>query len=238
MNYKSILFLFMALMAFSFTEQTNDNCQPYFPMSKGTTWEYNDYDKKGELSGTNTTIVEAINEVDGRIEYQLKAIFDGPKKKEKEHYEADVKYVCEDGVFKMSMENMIDQRTLESFGESATVTIEQSEMIFPNSLNAGDQLDDAFVTLKVDMSGMNVMNMQVDITERKCEKIESITTEAGTYSCALISYRVQSKMAFVNTDSRVKDWYSSEVGIVQSESYDEKGNLSSSRKLVSYTPGE
>ena len=238
MNFKTISLLLVAVVAMSFTQRTNDECEPYFPMSKGTTWTYNEYDKKGELAGTNTTTVESINTNGGRIEYNLKAIHDGPKKKEKNHHEMDLMYYCENGVFKMSMEGMIPKETMDSFGESATVEIDQSEFEFPNSMNAGDKLKDASVTVKVSVSGMSVMNMTINITDRQIEKVEEVTTAAGTYNCALMTYKTSSKFGFSTIETSSKDWYSPKVGVVKAESYDKNGNLEGSRELISYKAGQ
>lgn len=238
MNFRNLTLVVVAMIAMSFTQQTNDECKPYFPLSKGTTWVYNDFDKNGELAGTNTTIVESINVVEGRVEYKLKGIADGPKKKEKNHHEMEFMYVCENGVFKMSLEGMIPKESIDAMGESATIEIEQSELEFPSSMNAGDELKDASIKVNVSMSGMNVMSMDIKIYDRKIEKIEEVTTEAGTYTCALLAYKTSSKMAFGTVESSSKDWYSAQVGIVKSESYDKNGELSSSRALISYTAGE
>ncbi|MBD3637399.1 MAG: hypothetical protein HUJ25_08610 [Crocinitomicaceae bacterium] len=238
MKIKTISVLVTACIAFSFTNSYQDECKPYFPMKKGTTWVYNEYDKKGELAGTNTTIVNEIVENGNKIEYRLTGIHDGPKKKEKNHMEQDILYVCEDGVFKMSMENLVPQETMDSFGDDATIEVDQTEMEFPSTLSPGDELKDASVQVSISMNGMNVMKINVNITNRKIEKMDEVTTDAGTYNCALMTYDVTTKMAFSTIESSVKDWISPVVGIVKSESYDKKGELSNSRALVSYKPGE
>lgn len=237
MNFKTLALLFGAFIAFSFTNQTNDGCKPYFPMTKGTTWEYKEYDKKGELSGTNTTEVIEINSSGDRIEYKIKGVTDGPKKKEKNHHEMEFSYICENGVFKMSMEGMIPKETMESFGETATVEMEQSELEFPSSLSEGDELKDASIKVKVNMGAMTVMNMNILIYDRKIEKIEEVTTEAGTYNCAILSQKSTTKMGFSTIESSSKDWWSAEVGVVKSEYFNKKGEPSGSRELISYKAG-
>lgn len=238
MNFRYILIISCALIGLSMTTDTLDNCEPYFPISKGTIWVYNEFDKKGELSGTSTTEVIDQRTEGEKLIFQVKGIHDGPKKKEKNHYENEFEYICENGVFKINMENMIPPGTLDGFEGNATIDVTQTEMEFPKSIAAGDQLKDASVDVAVKMNGITAMNIHVNVTNRKCETIEDVTTPSGTYSCALISYTVSSKIGFVNTTSTVKDWYSTEVGIVKSESYNKNGSLESSRELISYTAGK
>lgn len=237
MNFKNILIICFAIGCVSMGTQVLDDCKPFFPISKGTIWVYNEYDKKGALAGTNTTEVISVETVSNKVIYNLKAIHDGPKKKEKNHYENEFEYICENGVFKMNMEKMIPEGTLDGFEGNATIEVNQTEMEFPSTISAGQELKDAAIDVAVSMSGITAMNIHIEVTNRKCEKIEEVTTAAGTFSCALITYNVSSKMGFVNTNSSVKDWYSTQAGIVKSETYDKNGNLEGSRELISYTPG-
>ena len=115
------------------------------------------------------------------------------------------------------------------------ISIEQTDMILPSTMAVNDQLDDASLKMIVSTNGMQVMEMNVHVTDRKEEKLEEITTEAGTYSCALVSYKTEVKMGFVNTVSYSKDWYSPEVGVVKSDYFDKNHALKSSRVLVGYS---
>jgi DUF3108-like len=236
MKTRLIGLLLVAFFILSLTTKTYDDCQPYFPLVKGTTWVYNEFDKKGELSTTNTTIVENVISSGEKIEFKLKAISDGPKKKEKNHTETEIVYSCENGVFKMNLDNLIPQETMDSFGEEVTVNMEQSELEFPTDMVAGETLKDASIKVSISMGSITMMNMDIQITDRKIEKLEEVTTEAGTYSCALLTYNVATNMG-VKMKSSSKDWYSKEVGIVKSETYDKNGNLQGSRSLVSYKSG-
>ncbi|MEO9532708.1 MAG: hypothetical protein ABJG68_16935 [Crocinitomicaceae bacterium] len=234
MKFRFVLFLVLASLGFAFTQLATDGCEPYFPLEKGITWEYQELDKKGEVSGYTKTTVENVSPEGAGIKYDLKAITDGPKKKEKNHHETELSYVCEDGVLKIDLESLIPQETRESM-ESMEITMTQSEIMIPKTLNAGDKLNDGNVHMTASTNGIKVMDMTVNITDRKVEKIEEVTTPAGTYSCALITYKTSTKMGFVNATNTSKDWYSSKVGIVKSETYDKNGKLSGSRILTGYS---
>ncbi|UKN01340.1 DUF3108 domain-containing protein [Paracrocinitomix mangrovi] len=220
----------------SFTYQVQNDCSPYFPLKKGTSWEYENFDKKGELEGTDkTTVLDIIAEGE-KIIYKLKGEHDGAKKKEKDHFERDFEYTCEDGQLKMSVDHLIPQETRDGM-KDMDIVMEQSEMSFPKELKVGDALPDSWVTMKVSTNGMQIMSMRVDVTNRKVVKEEEITTKAGTFKCLLISYDSKTDMGMMKTESSTKEWYSPKVGMVQSEFYDKKGELSSTRKLLKFTEG-
>jgi len=186
------------------------------------------------VSGYTTTIVEDVQPNSDGTEYFLKAVIDGPKKKEKNHTENSFSYVCENGMLKINLESLIPAETRESM-KSMDMQITQKELMIPATLAAGDKLNDGNVNMKAFTNGIKVMDMNIDITDRKVEKIEEVTTPAGTYSCALITYKTSTKMGFVNASGTSKDWYSSKIGIVKSETYDKNGNLSGSRVLTGYS---
>lgn len=234
MNYRVIFVLCIASLGFAFNQSNSDGCEPYFPLEKGIKWEYQELDKKGEISGYTTTIVEDVISAETSTEYVLKAVTDGPKKKEKNHYERTLSYVCDNGVLKINLDNLIPKETMEGM-ESMDVQLTQSEIMIPKILNVGDKLNDGNVHMIASTNGMQVMDMNIDITDRKVESFEDVTTPAGTYKCALITYTTSTKMSFMNMTTSSKDWYSPEVGIVKSETYDKNGELSSSRILTGYS---
>jgi hypothetical protein len=137
-------------------------------------------------------------------------------------------------VLTIDLEGLIPQETRESM-KSMEMKMTQSEIMIPKILNVGDKLNDGNVRMVVSTSGIQVMDMTISITDRKVEKIEDITTPAGTYNCALITYTTSTKMSFMDMKTISKDWYSSEVGIVKSETYDKNGELSGSRVLTGYS---
>ncbi|MEX1003529.1 MAG: hypothetical protein WDZ35_15530 [Crocinitomicaceae bacterium] len=238
MKSKIILLTFFAFTALSLTYKTQDDCKTYFPIQEGMEWTYNEYNKKDKLTGTNTVSVENVAPgKDGLIEYQMKGVIDGPKGKEKNHHEQSFKYICDDGKLKMSMETMIPKEQMEAM-QDMELQIDQKEIMIPKNLKAGDQLEDASINMKVSASGIQVMNMTVYITNRKVEKFETITTEAGSFDCAVISYDSEFKMGFMDRKSSGKDWFSPEAGNVRSEFYDKDGILESYRVLTAYSNGK
>ncbi|MEZ4921936.1 MAG: hypothetical protein R2780_02085 [Crocinitomicaceae bacterium] len=230
--------LFLVLIVFVFIQKgiTQDSCQPFFPIASGYMWEYEEFDKKDELTGTNSTAVESIRLEGENVVYTLKAVSDGPKKKEKNHYENTFTYTCDHGVLKMSLENMIPNETMEGM-KDMEMEINQTEMIIPSQLNVGDKLDNATINMKVSSNGMTIMNMTVTVSNRVVEKKESITTDSGTYDCVVISYTTNTDMGIVKRTGSGREWFSPIAGLVKSETYDKNGALEYKRVLKSFSTG-
>ncbi len=74
-------------------------------------------------------------------------------------------------------------------------------------------------------SGSIPMKLVVDITERKVEGRESVTTPAGTFNCYKISYNTHSKMMIAKMNFKTVEFLSEKCGAVRTETYKSNGNL-------------
>jgi len=107
----------------------------------------------------------------------------------------------------------------------------------PSDLQSGMTLPDASIEVKVQNSGIAMMSLTIQIFDRQVEKMETISTPAGTFECAKIVYSVQSKMGQVipiNVKSTGAEWLSKGFGMVKSEQYDKKQNLMSYSLLTEF----
>ena len=68
------------------------------------------------------------------------------------------------------------------------------------------------------------MKMEFNITDRKVEGKEMVTTPAGTFDCYKISYNTRLKMLINMTYINV-EYLSENYGVVRTETYKSKGNL-------------
>jgi hypothetical protein len=75
--------------------------------------------------------------------------------------------------------------------------------------------------------------MYVNLSNRKCAAIESVTTPAGTFECYKITQDVEAK-AIVKVLATDITWLAEGVGVVKSESYDKKGKLMGSSQLTKF----
>ena len=78
---------------------------------------------------------------------------------------------------------------------------------------------------------MNFMTMKFDIKNRKVEKKDSITTPAGTFECYKITYNMDMKTMFKRS-IKVTQWLASGIGLVKTETYNQKGELEGYSELT------
>ena len=138
----------------------------------------------------------------------------------------EYKVECVDGVFKVDMSYFLDPEMLKNY-QSMEVSVSGDALEMPSDMAAGQTLNDGQINVAVGMGGTVIMNMYVNITNRKVEGKESITTPAGTFDCFKITYTIETKFG-VKIERNTVEWIAKNVGTVRSESY--KGD-----KLEGYT---
>jgi hypothetical protein len=99
-----------------------------------------------------------------------------------------------------------------------------TDIEWPNNLSVGQELPDANVSMKMNMGGIS-MTMEMDITARKVEKKETVTTPAGTFDCYVVYSETHSKMMMANQTFPSRTWLAEGVGMVKNESYNKNGKL-------------
>jgi hypothetical protein len=212
------------------TNLFSQECVFYSPVEKGTVLKHSNYDKKDKLTGTSIQTVidnyikEGVQTVKIRNEYQdveMDSVF-----------MTELEMKCKDGRYYVDMESYIGESTLTPYSNMET-TFEVENMTIPAELKTGDILDNGRVTVVVSNNGMKIMTISVNISNRKVEAIEDITTQAGTFECYKISYDISTKMLITIKASTV-EWYAKNVGVVKSESYNKKGKLTGYTVLTEF----
>ncbi|MFO7721661.1 MAG: hypothetical protein R6V49_00405 [Bacteroidales bacterium] len=133
---------------------------------------------------------------------------------------------CQNGVYSVSMDQFFDENLLAPY-EGMEIAIESENLELPVKPVAGQKLKDGYVLVKVMSNGIVIMTINVNVTNRQVVAIEDLTTPAGTFSSAKITYDVESKFGFIKSKSQGAEWYARNVGLVKSETYDKKGKLES-----------
>ncbi|MDD5694252.1 MAG: hypothetical protein PHD61_02970 [Bacteroidales bacterium] len=192
--------------------------------------ETKSYDAKDKLQGITKMTVLQKQTAGARtsVTTEVKSY----DEKEKELMNTQMEVYCEDGVFYIDMKKFLDQKTMESF-EGMEVAMETENMEFPSSLQVGQTLKDARITVSASTGGMKLFSMNVWVTNRKVEAIEDITTPAGTFSCYKITSDVETKM-MMKISVKSVEWYAKNMGTVRSESYNEKGKMTGYTVLTDY----
>lgn len=215
---KSLLITWVSLAASPLFAQ---DCNSFFPASKGNQIELTHYDGKDKLTGHNLTTITSTREENGT--YYWNEHLQGYDDKGKMTFETDAEMSCTGGEFHLSMKNMVPQQQMQGM-QGMEMTIEGGDMTFPSSLAVGQTLPDAYISIKAGSGGMTIMNMELHITHRKVEAKETITTPAGTFDCFRMSEDVSMKMMF-SVKSHSVSWMAPGAGLVKQESYDDKGKL-------------
>ncbi len=218
---KSIFILLAAFFMLGISNLFSQECVFYSPVEKGTVLKHSNYDKKDKLTGTSTQTVidnyveEGVQTVKIRNEYQdveIDSVFT-----------SELEMKCKDGRYYVDMESYIGESTLTPYSDMET-TFEVENMTIPAEMKVGEVLDNGRVTVTISNNGMKIMTITVNISNRKVEAKEDITTQAGTFECYKISYDISTKMLITIKASTV-EWYAKNVGVVRSESYNKKGKL-------------
>ena len=229
MKTKSLFVLFFLIGIISLTAQ--DNCSKFYPMTEGVSMEYTNYNKKGKVEGISSYKVTETNTVDNTTNATM--AINLKDEKGKEIYNTNYKLSCTGNMVTLDYESLLPSDMMNQYGDM-DIEISGNDIEIPNDLRVGQNLNDANVTMKIGMSGIN-MNIAVDMLNRKVEKKESVTTPTGTYDCYVVYSENQSKMMMANQVYPSRVWLAEGVGMVKQETYKKNGDLMSSTLLTAYS---
>jgi hypothetical protein len=211
--------VFVLLTATAFSQE----CTVYFPMEEGSEVEMTSYDKKGKVESSYTQKIEK-KEVDGdNLDITiLQKVYDD---KGEFVHEGRFGMRCEDGNFYVDMRSFLDEEMMSAY-EGMELQVDSKDMAIPSDLSVGMSLPDANISIAISNQGFKIMTITVDITERKVEAQEDVTTPAGTFNCYKMSYHISTKVG-MRISGNATEWLAKDVGIVKSENYNKKGKLQS-----------
>lgn len=210
-----------AITVAAFSSFSALECQTYFPMSEGAEFEIKTYNEKEKLQSVAKHKVTE-KKVDGNT---VQATVQMEAKDEKDRMLATSTYVlkCEDGTYKVDMRMMVDPNQAKSM-EGMETKVESDYLEIPANPTVGQELKGGDLTMTMGGDGMNVMSLRMNISNRKVDAIENVTTPAGTFECVKITYDVETTMLFA-VRTKAVEWYAKDVGMVQSKTYNSKGKL-------------
>lgn len=207
------------------------DCSKYYTFNEGVTTEYESYNKKGKVTARMKYTVTEVSKSGGTTTATINTdLYD---QKDELLMSNTFDMACDGSSVSIDFKSLMNNPGMEQF-QNAEATVTGTNLEIPNSLSPGQTLDDASVNVAVDMGGMN-MNISTEITERKVEATETITTPAGTFDCVVISQSSQAKMMVGKVKTIEKTWLAEGVGMVKSESYNAKGKLQGSMVLTAIT---
>jgi hypothetical protein len=205
------------------------NCSTYYPMEVGTRLEYEVYGRNGKTEGTQWQEVTSVTETSEGEKVMMNIGFSDTR--EKNTYETEYGFTCTGSAIRIDYQSLLSGGMLDQY-EGMEMEISGTDIELPNNLVVGQSLPDARVEMTIKMSGIN-MKVAVDMTNRRVEKKESVTTPAGTFDCFVLYSESQSKMMMANTTISSRTWLAEGVGMVQSETYNKNGKLDGRMVLTS-----
>jgi hypothetical protein len=212
---KPILTVFLVLLSVMAFCQ----CHPYFTIKEGVKATYDFYNAKNKLASRSINEFKNVSDTGGKLKATLLMQLIDPKKGDV-LTTSESEWTCEGGVVRFSMDALnINGADMSTTGMD--VTVEGDEMDIPSDLKPGQTLNDVTYHITMKLSGINVMDRNFFIKNRKVEKEESITTPAGTFNCIKISYTTESsgKSGDMSKPMLTSIWYSRDVGMVKVENY-------------------
>ncbi|NET34139.1 MAG: hypothetical protein F6K19_19300 [Cyanothece sp. SIO1E1] len=205
------------------------DCHPFVPNDTGTKWEVTDYSPKGKVLGRTT--FELVDKVIDGDNITFKVATTYYDKKDKESFTHEFEAYCKGGTFEFDMSYRMNGGTMQAY-QNMDFEVDATSFTVPDlDAKAGTTLPDGSLAVSVGSGGVNMFKMKVDITDRKLEAREELTTPAGTFPCAVLSQTVTTKM-IMKVQASSKEWYSEGVGMVRSESYNKKGKMTGYSELT------
>ena len=209
---------------------SQDQCNPYLLLTEGRSWTTKSYSaKKDKYEGSQTYKILSVKELDNKLIATVN--FVATDKKDKEVFNKDITFECEDGIVDMDISNMIPAETIESL-ESMDMKIEMDRLSIPQQLEVGQVLDDG--SMMMTMEGPVNITMGFTIKDRKVESKETVNVPAGDFSAFKIIYTTEFK-GMGTKETKNVEFIAEDIGMVRSESYNKKGELDFYSVLVSYT---
>lgn len=209
----------------------------YYRFQEGAEFEMTSYNSKDKADGKTVGKILDISENGGAYHAIVNAqLYD---KKDELIHEGEYEVICEGNKIRVNMERFVPSELLETY-QDMEVEFEGDYLEMPSSLSVGESLPDGSMSMKVKMGGgeMNLSDMKVNITNRKVEGKESITTPAGTFDCYKITYDTETEMKVMGMGrTRIfknEEWLAEGIGAVKTALYDDKGKLQNYSLLTAY----
>lgn len=217
---KSLFLLFLTLSA-PFYILSQNACKGYFAFEEGTSWTFTSYNKNNKKTGeVNYELLFHDNENNQEVYTFSYETFDKDNEK---IASGEFTGTCSGNTFTSSASGLFT----ESMPNTPDVQIEiTGDFIqYPHDMSAGQKLPDASIEIASSIeNGMNLFKATTNITNRKVIGKEKIVTPAGTFECIKISYDAKIKM-IISRSVQVVEYVAIGIGIVRSEHYDKKGEL-------------
>lgn len=192
------------------------DCKNYYYLQNNKTIEMTIYNRKGDVAGRNVYQVSNVKPSGSSVTSEVNSeMFD---KKGKSIAKSAMNIKCTGGVMMMDMKMMMPTAQQEQFKMDAKADNVYIE--YPNSMKPGDMLKDANMSMDVNNNGMQ-QSLTMNVTNRKVEGKESVTSPAGTWDCFKITSKTKLviKIGPIGVPSNMEstEWFAPGFGVVKTE---------------------
>ena len=216
LNMKKLNLVLISCLLWSICFMGQGKCSKYYPFEEDTKFQLTSFDNKDKTTGVMDYLVKESSGNKATLAFEMH------DDKGKLITASEYYMTCENDGISIDFKSLLAPGILEQY-EDMEVDISGTNLILPNSLSSGQTLPDSNMLMNVKMTPIN-MKMTVNITNRKVEGMEEITTPAGTFECYVLSYDQESKMG-IKVRGSAKQWLAKDVGMVKQETYNKKGKI-------------
>lgn len=207
------------------------DCKNFVYMTNGKVVKYSSTNAKGKLI---TNLIYTVKAIAGNKATVNSAVIND---KGKELSTADVIMECNGNNMNIDMRSLMPNSNASPY-KNMTVKATSSFLNYPAKMQAGQNLPDGNFTMEMYEKDNKMMDVALQIKDRKVESKESITTNAGTFDCIKITYNTQVKTTTMGMtiplNMKMTEWYAPILGLyVKSEASTNNGKLTSTTVLDS-----
>ena len=211
---KSLLPALLLANMYSFSQ----SCTDFYYLQNNKVVEMTITNKKSKEVGKITYTISNVQQSGGTVLSTVNSEFVDDKGKSVSKSTNNIK--CTGGIIMIDMKMFIPSAQQEQMG-NVSATGQESYLEYPSNMKEGDVLKDGQFGMDFKMQSGIGAHINVDITKRKVQGKESVTTPGGTWDCFKITYhsKVVVKIGIgipVNAD--VTEWYAPGFGVVKTES--------------------
>jgi hypothetical protein len=210
--------VFLLLLPFTSLTAFTQDCADYYYLQNNKTIEITISTKKGKETGKNIYIISNVVKTGGTTTATVNSEFLDSKGKSISRATNNIK--CTGGVLMMDMKMFISPAQQEQMGQAAA-TASNVYLEYPATMKEGDMLKDGIFNMDFKSQAGLASSVSVNITNRKVEGKETITTPGGTWECFRISLHskiVIKMLVSIPINADVTEWYAPGFGVVKTES--------------------
>ena len=188
--------------------------RPYFCITEGTVLEYENYGLTGNVDGYVRMHIQNVQGADGN--YSVSYVITP--------YSPDRTPSFDPMEMKVAIANGNISAT---FGSIALMEVSGDVPFIPSRLAVG--LDLGGGLMKISALGLNFNS---EVLSHKVVGREELSTPAGTFKCYIVEMTSETRVLMQKSVTTRRNWYARGVGVVKSETMDNKGDITNSQLLI------